>query len=57
MSRPAREAVILSRMAKSQKPEKREAPPRRPMAVPRLPLEGLAAKVSEAAKAERQSQS
>lgn len=57
MSRPAREAVILARMVRGQKPEKRETPPRRPMAVPRLPLEGLAAKVSEAAKAERQSQS
>ena len=57
MSRPAREAVILARMVRSQKPEKRETAPRRPMAVPRLPLEGLTSKVSEAAKAERHSQS
>jgi hypothetical protein len=57
MSRPAREAVILARMVRSQKPEKRETAPRRPIAVPRLPLEGLTSKVSEAAKAERQSQS
>jgi hypothetical protein len=57
MSRPAREEVLLARMVKNQKTEKRENTPRRPMAVPRLPLEGLTAKVSEAAKAERQSQS
>ena len=57
MSRPAREAVILARVVRaSQKPEKREAAVRRPIAVPRLPLEGLS-KVSEAPKAERQSQS
>lgn len=57
MSRPAREAVILARMVRpNQKPEKREAAVRRPIAVPRLPLEGLA-KMNEAAKVERQSQS
>ena len=57
MSRPAREAVVLARMVRAnQKPEKREAAMRRPIAVPRLPLEGLA-KINEAAKAERQSQS
>jgi hypothetical protein len=59
MSRPAREAVLVARLVRSQKaPEKREAPPRRPMAVPRLPLEGLAsAKTSDNGKAERHSQS
>jgi hypothetical protein len=59
MSRPAREAVLVARMVRSQKaPEKRETPPRRPMAVPRLPLEGLSsAKTSDAGKAERHSSS
>lgn len=58
MSRPAREAVLVARMVKSQKaPEKREAPVRRPMAVPRLPLEGLSsAKTSDPGKGERHSQ-
>ncbi len=56
MSRPAREAVILAHMVRSQKPEKREAAVRRPIAVPRLPLEGLSSKANEAAKAERQGQ-
>jgi hypothetical protein len=57
MSRPAREAVLVARMVRSQKPpEKRETPPRRPMAVPRLPLEGLSsAKTSDIGKAERHS--
>jgi hypothetical protein len=53
MSRPAREAVMQARLVRNQKAEKRETPPRRPMAVPRLPLEGITSKVSEAAKAER----
>jgi len=55
MSRPAREAVQVARLVRSQKaPEKRQTPPRRPMAVPRLPLEGLSsAKTSDAGKAER----
>jgi hypothetical protein len=59
MSRPAREAVMQARMVRSQKaPEKRETPLRRPMAVPRLPLEGLtSAKSGEAGKVERQGQS
>jgi hypothetical protein len=57
MSRPAREAVLVSRTVKTQKGEKKESVPRRPMAVPRLPLEALSAKLSEAPKAERQSQS
>jgi hypothetical protein len=57
MSRPAREAVVQARTVKSHRPEKKENVPRRPMAVPRLPLEGLTSKVSEAVKAERQSQS
>jgi hypothetical protein len=59
MSRPAREAVLAARMVRSQKaPEKRETPPRRPMAVPRLPLEGLSsAKTSDLGKAERHSSS
>lgn len=57
MSRPAREAVILARMVRaSQKSEKREAAARRPIAVPRLPLEALSSKASETGKAERQSQ-
>jgi hypothetical protein len=57
MSRPGREGVmILARAVRDQKPEKREAAMRRPIAVPRLPLEGIA-KMNEAAKAERQSQS
>jgi hypothetical protein len=54
MSRPVREAVMQARLVRNQKAEKRETPPRRPMAVPRLPLEGITSKVSEAAKAERQ---
>jgi hypothetical protein len=56
MSRPAREAVQVARLVRSPKaaPEKRQTPPRRPMAVPRLPLEGLSsAKTSDAGKAER----
>jgi hypothetical protein len=59
MSRPAREAVLAARMMRSPKaPEKRETPPRRPMAVPRLPLEGLSsAKTSDLGKAERHSSS
>lgn len=57
MSRPAREAVILARMVRaSQKSEKREAAARRPIAVPRLPLEALSSKANETGKAERQSQ-
>lgn len=57
MSRPAREAVVLGRMVRaSQKPERRETAPRRPIAVPRLPLEAISGKVNEAVKAERQSQ-
>ena len=57
MSRPAREEVILARTVRGgQKPEKREAASRRPVAVPRLPLEALSSRVSEVAKTERQSQ-
>ena len=41
MSRPAREAVALSRMARAQRSERRESPSRRPVAVPRLPLESV----------------
>ena len=41
MSRPAREAVALSRMARAQRSERRESPPRRTIAVPRLPLESI----------------
>jgi hypothetical protein len=44
MSRPAREAVALSRMARAQRGERREGPSRRPMAVPRLPLESVQTK-------------
>ena len=44
MSRPAREAVALSRLARVQRSERRESPSRRPVAVPRLPLESVAAK-------------
>jgi hypothetical protein len=59
MSRPAREAVLVARLVRSQKaPEKRETPPRRPMAVPRLPLDGLSsAKTNDGGKAERHGQS
>ena len=57
MSRPAREAMILARMVRaSQKPEKREAAARRPITVPRLPLDALSSKASETGKTERQSQ-
>ncbi|MDP9136874.1 MAG: hypothetical protein M3N38_01660 [Pseudomonadota bacterium] len=41
MSRPAREAVALSRMARVQRSERRESPPRRSMAVARLPLDSV----------------
>lgn len=39
MSRPAREAVALSRMARAQRAERRDPAPRRPMAVTQLPVE------------------
>jgi hypothetical protein len=57
MSRPAREAVLRARIVKTHKSEKRDNGARRPIAVPRLPLEGLTSKVSEAVRPERQSQS
>lgn len=45
MSRPAREAVLMARVIRAPKAEK-PAVHRRPIAVPRLPLEGLAAKIA-----------
>jgi hypothetical protein len=45
MSRPAREKVMMSRVVKAPRAE-RQSQPRRPIAVPRLPLEGLAAKIA-----------
>ena len=45
MSRPAREAVLMARVIRAPKAEKQSVQ-RRPIAVPRLPLEGLAAKMA-----------